>query len=248
MTAFTVGASLEYAGRKRGARGLFGWIARLPYFDKENYLFGYFICGLILFIFGGLSGIVNASYSLNATVHNTSWLPGHFHMTVAGPVLLAILGLSLYIYSSVSGREVKHRSLATIVPLPVDDRSCVFLAWPDGRRANGGTPEDEHGVVLYQPRQRPLQQTLGADIDDNAVWGIDHGYRGFIIFHLLFRDGDREEDQGTHAGAAAVGDITRGKADRFAAEHAAVGSCLRRADPDHLYTRIDRGIQIQRNR
>lgn len=116
MTAFTVGASLEYAGRKRGARGLFGWMARLPYWDKKNYLFGYFICGLILFIFGGLSGIVNASYSLNATVHNTSWLPGHFHMTVAGPVLLAILGLSLYIYSSVSGREVKHRSLATIVP------------------------------------------------------------------------------------------------------------------------------------
>jgi cytochrome c oxidase subunit 1 len=116
MTAFTVGASLEYAGRKRGAKGLFGWMARLPWFQQENFLFGYFICGLILFIFGGLSGIVNASYALNQMVHNTSWVPGHFHMTVAGPVLLVILGVSLYIYSTVAGKTIKFRTLATIVP------------------------------------------------------------------------------------------------------------------------------------
>lgn len=116
MTAFTVGASLEYAARKRGARGLFGWMVGLPYFQKENFLFGYFICGLILFIFGGLSGIVNASYALNQMVHNTSWVPGHFHMTVAGPVLLVILGVSLYIYSKVAGKPIKFKTLATIVP------------------------------------------------------------------------------------------------------------------------------------
>jgi cytochrome c oxidase subunit 1 len=116
MTAFTVGASLEYAGRKRGSRGLFGWMVKLPYFQQDNYLFGYFICGLILFIFGGVSGIVNASYALNQMVHNTGWVPGHFHMTVAGPVLLVILGMSLYIYSSVSGKVLRFKSFAVIVP------------------------------------------------------------------------------------------------------------------------------------
>src|SRR5690606_20887107 len=83
MTAFNLAASLEYAGRKRGAKGWLGWMIRLPYFKSQNFLFGYLICGMILFIFGGLSGIVNASYSLNSIVHNTSWIPGHFHMTVA---------------------------------------------------------------------------------------------------------------------------------------------------------------------
>lgn len=116
MTAFTVGASLEYASRKRGGKGLFGWMAKLPYFHKKNYLFGYFICGLILFIFGGLSGIVNASYSLNQMVHNTGWVPGHFHMTVAGPVLLVILGMSIYIYNKVSGKPLKFRVFVTAVP------------------------------------------------------------------------------------------------------------------------------------
>lgn len=116
MTAFTVGASLEYAGRQNGARGLLGWMARLPWFRSQNYLFGYFICGLLLFIFGGLSGIVNASYSLNQMVHNTGWVPGHFHMTVAGPVLLVILGMSIYMYSKVAGKPIKMLAVVTIVP------------------------------------------------------------------------------------------------------------------------------------
>lgn len=116
MTAFTVGASLELAGRKRGAKGLLNWMTYLPWFDSKNYLFGYFICGLLLFIFGGLSGIVNASYSLNQMVHNTGWVPGHFHMTVAGPTLLVILGMSIYMYSKVAGKKIKMLTIVTIVP------------------------------------------------------------------------------------------------------------------------------------
>lgn len=116
ITAFTLAASLEYAARKRGASGWFDWMRKLPYMDSRNYLFGYFICGLILFIFGGLTGIVNASYSLSAVIHNTAWLPGHFHMTVAGPVFLAIIGMSLYLYATMSGRKIFWPKLNTIIP------------------------------------------------------------------------------------------------------------------------------------
>ena len=104
ITAFTIAASLEYAGRKRGAKSLLGFFSRLPYFDPKNFLFAYLICGLIIFIFGGLTGIVNSSSVLNNVIHNTSWLPGHFHMTVAGPVFLGIIGMSLYMYTKISGK------------------------------------------------------------------------------------------------------------------------------------------------
>lgn len=116
ITAFTIAASLEIAGRKNGSKGLFGWMIRLPYFDSKNYLFGYFICGLILFTFGGVTGIINASYSLNNVVHNTAWLPGHFHMTVAGPVFLGIIGMSIYIFSGMSGKKIFLPKLNTIIP------------------------------------------------------------------------------------------------------------------------------------
>jgi len=116
ITAFTLAASLEYAGKKRGAKGWLGWIGKLPYFDTKNYLFAYFICGLILFIFGGLTGIVNSSYQLNTVVHNTSWLPGHFHMTVAGPVFLAIIGMSTYLYSKMGGKKIFLPNINVIIP------------------------------------------------------------------------------------------------------------------------------------
>lgn len=118
MTAFTIAASLEYAAwkRKNGKTGLLSWMWHLPYFDSERYLFAYLICGLILFIFGGLTGLVNASYTLNSMVHNTAFIPGHFHMTVAGPVFLAIVGMSLYLIEKVTGKISRMRFTATIVP------------------------------------------------------------------------------------------------------------------------------------
>jgi cytochrome c oxidase subunit 1 len=116
ITAFTIAASLEYAGRKNGSKGLFGWMGKLPWFDPNKYLVPYLMCGLIIFIFGGATGIVNASYNLNMLVHNTGWMPGHFHMTVAGPVFLAILGGSVLMLSSLSGKKVKFPKLNVWVP------------------------------------------------------------------------------------------------------------------------------------
>ena len=154
ITAFTLAASLEYAGKKNGAKGWFGWMKRLPYFDETRYLFPYFIGGLILFIFGGVTGIVNASYSLNNVVHNTAWLPGHFHMTVAGPVFLGIVGMSLYLYSTMSGKKVFMRKVATIIPYVWVIGMLIFsfgMSWGglrgEPRRTNLGTtylnPESE---------------------------------------------------------------------------------------------------------
>lgn len=146
ITAFTLAASLEYAGKLRGSKGLFGWMKKLPWFDESKYLFAYFIGGLILFIFGGVTGIINASYSLNTVVHNTAWLPGHFHMTVAGPVFLAIVGMSLYLYSTMSGKPVFMRKIATIIPYLWVMGMLIFsfgMSWGglrgEPRRTNLGT-------------------------------------------------------------------------------------------------------------
>jgi cytochrome c oxidase subunit 1 len=162
ITAFTIAASLEHAGRKRGAKGLFGWMKKLPYWDKNNFLFAYLICGLILFIFGGATGIVNASYSLNNIVHNTAWMPGHFHMTVAGPVFLAILGMSIHLYSKLSGKEIKYRNLVTIVPYLWLIGIFIFstgLMWGgligEPRRTDLGVTYTNPGSPLYHPQWVP---------------------------------------------------------------------------------------------
>jgi cytochrome c oxidase subunit 1 len=115
-TAFTLAASLEYAARRRGAHGLFRWWARLPWGDASRYLFAYCMAGLILFLFGGITGIINASTSMNAVVHNTSWIPGHFHTTVGGPVFLSFLGMTLFLVAQLTGKSVRLPRLNLWVP------------------------------------------------------------------------------------------------------------------------------------
>jgi cytochrome c oxidase subunit I len=115
-TAFTMAASMEHGARANGGRGSMGWWSKLPYLDQDRWLFPYFFCGLVIFIFGGVTGIINASYNLDTVVHNTSWLPAHFHQTVAGPIFLSYIGMSLYLVVKLTGREIRCGGLNVWAP------------------------------------------------------------------------------------------------------------------------------------
>jgi cytochrome c oxidase subunit 1 len=111
MTAFTVIASLEYAGRQNGGKGLLGWILRLPWGDPS--VSAQLLAG-ILFFFGGIGGITNASYNINLIIHNTTWVPGHFHLTVATAVTLSFMGITYWLVPYLTGRKLWGRKLAVI--------------------------------------------------------------------------------------------------------------------------------------
>ncbi|MEO0144336.1 MAG: cbb3-type cytochrome c oxidase subunit I [candidate division WOR-3 bacterium] len=158
ITAFTVAATLEYGARRNGSNGLLSWLFKLPYFDKEKWLFAYFISGLFVFILGGITGIVNASYNVNLVVHNTSYVPGHFHLTVGGLVFLGILGISLYLISKVTGKEIPLKTLNLLVPYLWLIGSVIFgismmvggvLGIP--RRTNMGLTYANPESPLYHP-------------------------------------------------------------------------------------------------
>jgi len=116
VTAFTIAASMEHGARKSGGTGLFGWWRKLPYLDTGRWMFSYLFAGLVLFIPGGITGIVNASYNLDGVVHNTSWMPAHFHQTVAGPVFLAFIGGSLMLLTMLTGRDIAFKRVNVWIP------------------------------------------------------------------------------------------------------------------------------------
>ena len=85
LTIFTIVASLEIAARLRGGKGLFGWVKALPW-DNPMMLavtFSFVMLGL-----GGAGGLINMSYQLNETIHNTQWVTGHFHLIFAGAIVI----------------------------------------------------------------------------------------------------------------------------------------------------------------
>ena len=154
VTAFTLSASLEHGARSRGGAGLFGWWKMLPHFDREKWLFPYLFLGLVIFIFGGITGIVNASYAMNGVIHNTAWLPAHFHLTVAGPVFLAILGMSLYLVTGLLKKRVAAPGLAIAVPYIW---MCGTFLFSGGLFAGGlrGEPRRTNLGLTYLNPQSP---------------------------------------------------------------------------------------------
>ena len=111
ITAFTVIASLEYAARARGGSGLIGWIRALPWTDAS--VASQLLAG-ILFMFGGIGGLTNASYNLNLVIHNTTWVPGHFHLTVASAVTLSFMGITYWLVPYLTGTTLWNPKWALI--------------------------------------------------------------------------------------------------------------------------------------
>jgi cytochrome c oxidase subunit 1 len=108
LTFFNVVASLEHAGRSRGGKGWLAWIFALPWNEPA---FVVQVFAMMLFAFGGASGVINASYNLNLVVHNTAWISGHFHLTVGSAVALTFIGLTYWLLPYLSGRALWSRGL-----------------------------------------------------------------------------------------------------------------------------------------
>jgi cytochrome c oxidase subunit 1 len=110
-TAFSVMAALEIGGRRRGGRGLFGWIWRIPWGDPSV---AAQLLAMLTFILGGATGLINASYTMNQVIHNTTWVPGHFHMTVGTAVALTLMGVAFWLIPYLTGRQLYSRPLALV--------------------------------------------------------------------------------------------------------------------------------------
>jgi cytochrome c oxidase subunit I len=102
LTIFTISASMEIAGRLRGGQGVFGWIGALPW-DRPMVL----ATGLsfVLLGLGGLGGVVNMAYGMNAMIHNTSWVTAHFHLIFGGSVVMMYFAITYEIWPKLLGRQ-----------------------------------------------------------------------------------------------------------------------------------------------
>jgi cytochrome c oxidase subunit I len=56
--------------------------------------------------FGGAGGIINMSYQLNATVHNTQWITGHFHLIFGGAIVIMYFVIAYDVWPHLTGRAL----------------------------------------------------------------------------------------------------------------------------------------------
>jgi len=170
MTAFSLFATFEARGRELGARGLFGWVKKLPW--KDARFFAPFV-GMLFFIPGGAGGIINASNQMNQVIHNTIWVTGHFHLTAATSVMLTFFGIAYWLIPSLTGRQYT----------PAMNRLAILqtVLWAVGMTIMS-TSMHWQGL-LGAPRRSAYSEYLGNA--DTAAWGsyqIAQAVGGSILF------------------------------------------------------------------
>ncbi|MCS7060582.1 MAG: cbb3-type cytochrome c oxidase subunit I [Anaerolineae bacterium] len=109
MTAFNIGASLEIASRNNGGRGIVGFFLKQRWNDP---VVAAQLVGMLLFLAGGITGLMNASAQINITLHNTSWVPGHFHTTLGGGVTMTFFGILYWLLPMLRGRALFSKKAA----------------------------------------------------------------------------------------------------------------------------------------
>ena len=111
----TVPGAIEVAQREKGYnRGLFEWLRKAPW---SNPCFSAMFMSLIGFGFlGGISGVMMGTEQLNLIIHNTIYVPGHFHATVVVGTTLAFMGLTYFLIPTLFRREVMFPGMAKWQP------------------------------------------------------------------------------------------------------------------------------------
>jgi cytochrome c oxidase subunit 1 len=111
LTVFTITATLEIAGRVRGGKGLLGWIRALPWAEPMVLAVG---LALLLLGPGGFGGLINMSYSMNAMIHNTSWVTAHFHLIFAGAVVIMYFAIAYELWPRLTSRPLTTKRAACV--------------------------------------------------------------------------------------------------------------------------------------
>jgi len=111
----TVPGSIEVAQRAKGlTRGLFEWLRKAPW---GNPVFSGMFISLVGFGFiGGISGVVMGTEQINIIIHNTIYVPGHFHATVVLGTTLAFMSLTYFLIPVLFRRQVFLPGLAKWQP------------------------------------------------------------------------------------------------------------------------------------
>ncbi len=103
--AFTIPGSIEAAQREKGLNnGLFEWLRKAPW---DNPVFSGMFLSLVLFGFiGGITGVTMSVQQINMIIHNTAYVPGHFHGTVAAGTTLSFMALTYWLLPVLWRRDI----------------------------------------------------------------------------------------------------------------------------------------------
>lgn len=115
VRGLTVPGSIKVTQRAKGlTNGLFQWLRKAPWGNPV--ISGMFLSLIGFGFIGGISGVVMGTEQINIIMHNTIYVPGHFHATVVIGTTLAIMSLTYFLIPVLFWRHVMLAGLVKWQP------------------------------------------------------------------------------------------------------------------------------------
>ncbi|TAM88267.1 cbb3-type cytochrome c oxidase subunit I [bacterium] len=128
----------------------------------------FMFAGMVGWIVGGFGAVIDATIDINSTLHNTLWVPAHFHTYLLEGVVLFVLG---WIFHQLEERSAAQSSLLMrwLVALGIFGGGAIFLLAFYVGGADG------------VPRRYATQPPPGPEISAWASVGIIILLIGFVV-------------------------------------------------------------------
>jgi cytochrome c oxidase subunit 1 len=179
----TVPGSIEAAQRRNGYdKGLFEWLRKAPW---GNPAFSGMFLSLVFFGFiGGISGVVLGTEQLNVLMHNTLYVPGHFHGTVVAGTTLAFMAATYIVLPLIFQRDIVWPKLAQWQPYLFGIGAAGISLFMMGAGTLGVARR--HWDMTFTDAELPFSYSAGAFLmlGLNGVFAVIAAVGG-IIFVLV---------------------------------------------------------------
>jgi cytochrome c oxidase subunit 1 len=179
----TVPGAIEVAQRRKGMdTGLFTWLRKAPW---GNPIFSGMFLSLVGFGFiGGITGVVMSVEQINMIIHNTMYLPGHFHGTLVAGTTMAFMAVTYWLIPVVFQRKIALAGMAKLQPYVFSLGAWVFSIALMGAGTLG--VQRRHADITFagQPLAYEYPEIAKGLMDLGEIFGVIMAV-GAIMFILV---------------------------------------------------------------
>ncbi|MBS1749599.1 MAG: cbb3-type cytochrome c oxidase subunit I [Bacteroidetes bacterium] len=137
-----------------------------------------FLLGVAGWAIGGFAAVVDSTIAVNAVLHNTLWVPAHFHTYMLGGVVLFILGFLFYLSHTKEEQEKDKTAKFGFWLFVIGTHSFIATFYSGGLRSIPRRYNDYSGI--------PIEAThsMGAFLARLALIGIILLLIGLMVMYI----------------------------------------------------------------
>lgn len=138
-----------------------------------------FLMGTLGWAIGGLSAVVDSTIAINKVLHNTLWVPAHFHTYMLMGVVLFIIGFLFYLFSAKGNIKISKVAMAGFWTFVLGSYGFLLMFYLGGYHSIPRRFSSYSGVGIESTH------SIGASLAKGGVHSIHLLLLGLFVMYVV---------------------------------------------------------------